>query len=216
MPEEKTIPNLPTYYWGDDPTLPFRHMAQEKKDRFVKRYGILLVCACLFTLYTIILSALVHVRAVKATEIRMNDEFDQRMAEWQAERYFLSGEASRDMFINQEITAGAKLIAKEENDQVKGTKLGVAIARAANQNYPATIQAVAEQPNQFMFYSDANTYTQHDWDLSESMIRPFIEQGKLPNGLTENMVFFEWNGSSGTARDSYEITTSMQTWRYSG
>ena len=48
------------------------------------------------------------------------------------------------------------------------------------------------------------------------MSRPLYEQGIIPNGLTENMVYFEWNGSSGTARDSYETTTSMSTWKYTG
>ena len=99
---------------------------------------------------------------------------------------------------------------------MKGTKLGVAIARKLNPNYPDSIREVAAQPNQFMFYSEENTYTQHDWDLAESMIRPLYEQGIIPNGLTENMVYFEWNGSSGTARDSYETTTSMSTWKYTG
>lgn len=123
-------------------------------------------------------------------------------------------DSNLEEFIEQEIVAAAKLISKEKTDQVKGTKLGVAVARKLNPNYPNTIQDVAAQPNQFMFYSPDNTYTQHDYDLAESMIRPLYERNIIPNGLTEDMVFFEWNGYSGTARDSYETKSSMSTWRY--
>ena len=34
----------------------------------------------------------------------------------------------------------------------------------------------------------------------------------IPNGLTAKMVFF--NTETGTARDSYENTATMNTWRY--
>lgn len=190
-------------------------------EQFAKRYGILLAVALAFTLYTIILSARVEHVTEKRVWAEARAEYEDQLAAYKAEQayeaqkeHWLSGEASREAFINQEIKAGAQLISMEANDEIKGTKLGVAIARMKNQNYPNTIQEVAAQPNQFMFYSTENTYTQHDWDLAESMIRPLYEEGRLPNGLNENMVFFEWNGNTGTARDSYETTTSMQTWRY--
>lgn len=190
---------------------------------FIRKYGIAIALAAAFTLYTVILSWSVAGKTEKRVRAEMAEQYAAELqaykdeqAEARSKEYFQSGEASREAFINQEITAGAQLISKEANDQVKGTKLGVAIARKLNPNYPDSIQEVAAQPNQFMFYSPDNTYTQHDWDLSESMIRPLYEQNIIPNGLTENMVYFEWNGNSGTARDSYETTTSMSTWRYQG
>lgn len=190
---------------------------------FVRKHGITIALAAAFTIYTLLLSWSVSARTEKRVRAEMADQYAAELqaykneqAEARSREYFLSGDASREAFINQEITAGAQLISKEANDQVKGTKLGVAIARKLNPNYPDSIREVAAQPNQFMFYSEENTYTQHDWDLAESMIRPLYEQGIIPNGLTENMVYFEWNGSSGTARDSYETTTSMSTWKYTG
>ena len=190
---------------------------------FIRKYGLAIVLAAAFTLYTMILSWSVAGKTEKRVRSEMAEQYaaelqayKEEQAEARSREYFQSGEASREAFINREITAGAQLIAKEANDQVKGTKLGVAIARKLNPNYPDSIQDVAAQPNQFMFYSPDNTYTQHDWDLAESMIRPLYEQNIIPNGLTENMVYFEWNGTSGTARDSYETTTSMSTWKYTG
>ena len=192
-------------------------------EQFKKRYGILLIAAALFTIYSVILTNCVEKSTEKRVWEEARTEYAAQIESYKAEQayeaqkeHWLSGEASREAFINQEIKAGAQLISKEANDEIKGTKLGVAIARMKNKNYPNTIQEVAAQPNQFMFYSEDNTYTQHDWDLAESMIRPLYESGLMPNGLNENMVFFEWNGNTGTARDSYETTTSMRTWRYMG
>lgn len=192
-------------------------------DHFKRRYGILLIAAAAFTLYTIILSSCVEASTEKRVWAEAETKYAGQLEAYKAEQayeaqkaHWLSGDASREAFINQEITAGAKAISKEANDQVKGTKLGVGIARALNPNYPGTIKEVFAQANQFMFISEDNTYTQHDWDLAESLIRPFYEDGVLPNGLTQDMVYFEWNGSTGTARDSYESTTGMSTWRYQG
>ena len=190
---------------------------------FIRRHMITLLLAVLMLLEGLLVGWGTAHKVRKETEARLAEEYAAQLEQYKADQayqaqaaHWLSGDASREAFINQEILAGAKLIAKEANDQVKGTKLGVAIARMMNPNYPGTIQEVAAQENQFMFYSADNTYTQHDWDLAESMIRPFYEDGVLPNGLTQDMVYFEWNGNSGTARDSYETTTGMSTWRYQG
>lgn len=190
-------------------------------ENFIRKHMVTIILAALMLVEGVVVGAGTAHRVRKETEERMAAEYAAQLEAYKAEQayqaqaeHWLSGDASREAFINQEILAGARLISKEANDQVKGTKLGVAIARMKNPNYPGTIQEVAAQPNQFMFYADDNTYTQHDWDLAESLIRPLYESGIMPNGLTEDMVYFEWNGNSGTARDSYETTTSMSTWRY--
>lgn len=188
---------------------------------FIRRHMITLLLAALMLLEGLLVGWGTAHKVRKETETRLAAEYAAQLEQYKADQayqaqaeHWLSGNASREAFINQEILAGAKLISKEANDQVKGTKLGVAIARMMNPNYPGTIQEVAAQSNQFMFYAEDNTYTQHDWDLAESMIRPLYENGIMPNGLTEQMVFLEWSGNTATARDSYETTTSMSTWRY--
>lgn len=200
---------------------PKRRIRLLTSEQFKKRYGILLAAAALFTLYTIILSACVEARTEKRVWAEAKTEYTAQLEEYKAQQayeaqkeHWLSGEASREAFINQEIKATAQAISKEANDQVKGTKVGVGLARVLNKNYPDTLREVFLQPNQFMFISEDNTYTQHDWDLAESLVRPYYEDGILPNGLNENMVFLDWNGNTATARDSYETTTSMSTWRY--
>lgn len=185
---------------------------------FVRKYGIALVFAAAFTLYTVVLSCSVSARTEKRVRGEMAEYYAAELQSYKAEQaekeHLQMIDSALEEFIEQEIVAGAKLISKEKTDQVKGTKLGVAIARKLSANYPNTIQEVAAQKDQFMFYSEDNTYTKHDYELAESLIRPLYERNIIPNGLTEDMVFFEWNGYSGTARDSYETKSSMSTWRY--
>lgn len=192
-------------------------------EEFKKRYGILLILALAFTLYTVILSAAVEGRTEKRVWSEAKTKYEADLEAYKASQayeaqkeHWLSGDASKEAFINQEITAGAKAISKEANDQVKGTKLGVGLARVINKYYPGTLKEVFAQKDQFMFIDENNTYTQHDWDLAESIIRPYYEDGIIPQGLTENMVYFEWSGTTATARDSYQTTTGMSTWRYQG
>lgn len=193
------------------------------KNEFKKKYGIFLILIALFTVWNLALIGTVHYKTEKKVWAEAKDYYDaqleaykQEQAEAEQAAHWLSGDASREAFINQEIEAGAKLIALEANDQVKGTKLGTCIARKLNKNYPDTIRECAKQPDQYMYYSDDNTYTQHDWDLSESMIRPLYEDGIIPNGLTSDIVFLDWRGTTAIARDSYEASTSMRTWVYQG
>lgn len=202
---------------------PQKPRKRARAEEFKKRYGILLVLALAFTLYTVILSASVEARTEKRVWSEAKAKYEADLAEYKEtqayeaqKEHWLSGDASKEAFINQEITAGAKAISKEANDQVKGTKLGVGLARMINKYYPGTLKEVFAQPDQFMFISEDNTYTQHDWDLAESIIRPYYEDGIIPQGLTENMVYFEWSGTTATARDSYQTTTGMSTWRYQG
>ena len=63
------------------PEMPFRHVVIERKERFIRRYGILLVVAAVFTIYTIILSAFVNRQAV----MRTRQEYDVKFEQWQAD-----------------------------------------------------------------------------------------------------------------------------------
>ena len=204
-----------------------RHHRISRNEELKRRYGLSLIVfmiwgasmilGCCMTGVIVRNNTIKELRQEMAVEYASQLEaYKRQQAEQAQAEHWLSGDASREAFINQEILAGAKLICREANDQVKGTKLGVALARVMNPMYPGTIKEVAEQPNQFMYYDDSNKVTEHDLDLAEQILRPYYEQGIVPNGLTQDMVYFEWSGNSGTARDSYETTTSMSTWRWQG
>ena len=214
----------------DDPVLD-RRWKHEKPDsrrkidweRLVKRYGIVVAGAALFTLYTIVLSWCVHAGAVKQARSDMEIEYAARLDAYKAEQaravqaeHWLSGTASLDAAINQAVDAVAPVIAKLNTDQQKLTETCCMMARVMNKYYPNSFEEVAEQPSQWMFYDGTNrTCTDHDRELAESIIRPYMANGTVPFGLTDQMVYGEWSTNDFVLRDSYKTTSTMHTFRYS-
>lgn len=204
------------------PEMPFRHVVTERKERFVRRYGITIVLACIFTLYSILLSAYVNHRAEKRLTAQYDAEYAQKMDDWieeqrteRSRQYFLSGDASREAAINRATGAVAAVISKLETDQQKLTEACCMLARVMNPAYPNSFEEVAEQEQQWMFYDGRDkTYTQHDWDLAESIVRPYMESGIIPNGLTADMVYGAWSTNDFVLRDSYENKAHMHTYRF--
>ena len=151
------------------------------------------------------------------------EEFDQwkasyrqELAEAEQAKYFQSGEASREAAINQEIDAVAGVIAKLSTDTQKLTEACCMLARVMNKYYPNSFREVAAQEQQWMFYDGTNIiYTEHDRELAEQIVRPYMESGIIPRGLTDQMVYGEWTPNDFILRDSYQTTSRMHTWRWS-
>ena len=191
-------------------------------DRLVKRYGIVVAGAALFTLYTIVLSWCVHAGAVKQVRADMEIEYAARLEEYKAEQaravqaeHWLSGTASLDAAVNQAVDAVAPVIAKLNTDQQKLTEVCCMLARVMSKYYPNSLEEVAEQPSQWMFYDGTNkTCTDHDRELAEQIIRPYMTNGTVPNGLTDMMVYGEWSQNDFVLRDSYKTTSTMHTFRF--
>lgn len=150
-------------------------------------------------------------------------EYASRLEQYKAEQaeqvqrdYFLSGDASREAAINKEIDAVAPVISKLNNDAQKINETCCMLARVMSSAYPNTFAEVAQQPMQWMFFDGGDTtFSEHDRELAESIIRPYMESGIVPNGLTAQMVYGEWTPSDFVLRDSYKTTSTMHTWRYS-
>lgn len=193
-------------------------------ERLVKRYGIVVAGAALFTLYTIVLSWCVHAGAVKETRAEMMEWHEQEMAAYKAEqayqeqaKSFLSGTDSLNVAINQAVDAIAPVVARLQTDEQKQTEVGIMIARTLNSGFPNSLQEVAEQEGQWPLYDGTiRTYTAHDCELVEPIVRPFMESGKLPLDLTSDIVFASWSQTDLVGRDSYYPSSTMHTWRYHG
>ena len=190
---------------------------------FRRKWGILIIGAALFTIYTVILSASVAHR----TEIRVRQEmageaaaaveaYKQEQARETQKQYFLSGDASREAFINQEIDASARLAARMSNDVQKGGIICNALARVMNKAYPGTMQEVIAQPEQWMFYSADNKFSTHDREIAEKILRAYYEDGIVPTGLTEEFVYGSWSESDYVLRNTWDFGSATRTWRYQG
>jgi len=209
--------------YADQIEIPFSHRATARKERFIKRYGIALCLACAFTLYSILLASFVKARTEKNLTAEYDAQYAQKMDAWideqrmeQSRQYFLSGEASREAAINQSVDAVAGAISKLSTDQQKLTEAACMLARVMNPNYPNTFEEVVDMPRQWMFYDGTNkTFSQHDRELADSIVRPYMESGIVPNGLTSDMVYGAWSNNDFVLRDSYQNTAMMHTFRYS-
>jgi len=210
---------VPTGMW----TRLMNHAAERIRVSFRRKWGILIIGAALFTIYTVILSASVAHR----TEIRVRQEMageaaaavEQYKAEQAREtqkQYFLSGDASREAFINQEVDSAARLAARMSNDTQKGGIICNALARVMNKAYPGTMQEVIAQPEQWMFYSPDNKFSTHDREIAEKILRAYYEDGIVPTGLTEEFVYGSWSESDYVLRNTWDFGSSTRTWRYQG
>lgn len=214
IPQRKEVP---TGMW----TRLMNHAAERIRVSFRRKWGILMIGAALFTIYTVILSASVAHR----TEIRVRQEMageaaaavEQYKAEQAREtqkQYFLSGDASREAFINQEVDSAARLAARMSNDTQKGGIICNALARVMNKAYPGTMQEVIAQPEQWMFYSPDNKFSTHDREIAESILRAYYEDGIVPTGLTEEFVYGSWSESDYVLRNTWDFGSATRTWRY--
>lgn len=233
MIDEKAMSLIPTYAQTKIPhreeateTMFARfmnHAAERIRVSFRRKWGILIIGAALFTIYTVILSASVAHR----TEIRVRQEmageaaaaverYKAEQARETQKQYFLSGDASRDAAINQAVDAVAEVIAKLSTDAQKATEACCILARVMNPAYPNSFEEVCRQPAQWMFYdaNSSNTFSEHDREIAGMIVRPYMESKIVPNGLTDQMVFGEWSTNDFVLRDSYKTTSTMRTFRY--
>ena len=211
-----------------EPATPARMRRQILWSEIKRRHGIALVLVMGLGFYgmlvALITGSIVHSRTEKTVRAEMAAAYEQQLqdhkdqlAEDEAAKRFLSGDASREAFIQQEDVAVAGVISKLATDQQKLSEGSCMLARVMNPAYPNTFKEVAEQAQQWMFYDGSDkTYSQHDLEIADSIVRPYIERGIIPNGLTSDMVYGSWSPNDFVLRDSYLNSATMHTWRYQG
>jgi hypothetical protein len=210
---------------------------ERKAERFKKRYVPTLIACAIFTVYSVLLASWVNYRAgreaqaetqsavrsaVTTTENHIFDVLgitreqflEMERAKEEGKPTILTGQESFEAYVSGEIDAVAQVISKLGTDQQKLTEAACMLARVMNPNYPNSFEEVANQPKQWMFYDGSDkTCSQHDKDLAESIVRPYLESGIIPNGLTAEMVHGAWSTNDFVLRDSYENSANMHTWR---
>lgn len=192
-------------------------------ETFIRKHMITIILASLMLVEGLIVGAGTAHRVRQETEARLAAEYAAQLDAYKADQaqaeqaaHWLSGDASREAAINQEVDAVARVIAKLSTDAQKATEAACMLARVMSPAYPNSFREVAEQPQQWMFYDPLadNTFTQHDREIADSIVRPYMESGIVPNGLTADLVYGEWTPGDFILRDSYKTTSTMHTWRY--
>ena len=225
--EEDARDKFPLWLGNGEPPkekkdLPKKHIWEIERERLMKRYGLVLIASFIWAATMMFGCILTGVIVRHNTEVRMEEKYaamleahKQEQAEAKAAEYFLSGEASREAAINQATDAVAMVISKLQTDSQKATEAACMLARVMSTAYPNSFKEVASQPQQWMFYDGKdNTFSQHDREIAESIVRPYMENGIVPNGLTADMVYGHWSTNDFVLRNTWEYGPGTITWRY--
>ena len=192
-------------------------------ERIKRRYLPTALALCGLFLWTGTVRTIVRHNTQIELRAEYEAQYEQKLEEYRAEQarqaqaeYFLSGDASREAFINQEIDAAARLAAKMSNDTQKGGIICNALARVMSRDYPDTMREVIAQPQQWMLYDEGNKFTARDREIAEKILRAYYEDGIIPTGLTEDYVYGSWSQSDYVLRNTWDYGPSTRTWRYQG
>lgn len=216
MPEEKTITNLPPYHWRDEPIQPPRHARYTRSEWFLKRYGIMIALAAAFTIYTIILSAIVDARAVKRTKGEYEDKFDSWKLEYISSQNLLTGEESKAVAMETDAIAMAHDGGLFKTKEAFITYCWEAVVRSKRPNYPNSIQGVLEQTGQFAFYDPSGTFNAQKKAWAMEVLEQ-ADKNELPPYLTLDHQFMEIRngGEVCILHSCWDFNTiSDEPWRY--
>jgi len=216
--DEKAIKSLPTYHWRDEPFQPPKHRAEVRRERFLRRYGIILILAACFTIYTILLSWIVHYRAMSLAKEQYENEFEAWKQEYIAENFFLTGEASRAAAIEQDAVTAAHDGGVWTTEKAYKTYCWNVEVRKRRADYPNSVQDVLQQTGQYAFHDPDGTYNSDKLDWGREVFQEAYS-GALPQGLTLEHQFLEMrnNGAVCVLHTSYDFYTSKDDpWSYPG
>lgn len=215
MEKEIAIRELPEYSRAE---LPKTHTRMDKNE-FVRRYGIFLILAAAFTIYTILLSAMVSHRTEKRVRAEMTAQFEQEMIaaenarkEAESAARFLTGEASLAAQMRTEATDIAKVLYAVRNNSKddKITNVWCILNRVDNKAYPDSVEEVCKQPQQWMGYSESNPVLDDLFQLAYSQLEIW-HGGTRP--VSDDFIYLAWSPSEITIRDSWEYSSKTHTWR---
>ena len=207
--------------WKHENPTPHRRIDWE---RLVKRYGIVVASAALFTLYTIVLSWCVHAGAVKQVRNDLEAEYDAKLAEYKEEQaravqadYWMSGEASLENQINTE----ADMLSRVDiwaTDDAYLTFVCNVLVRVMRGDYPGSVAEVLKQVKQYDFYDETKPIDKHRREITIPLLRE-LHRGVFPANLTTDYAWLEMQKDGAIcvlhSKDEY-YTNGDTTWRYQG
>lgn len=236
MTHENAIREIPNYAAAE---LPLPEIPKEPKTRrffdpqdFTRRYGILLVIAAAFTIYTICLSAIVEHRTEKrvtrevteAVTSELRRDFQAYLDQQEEDRkaaQFLTGDASKEAAVEELAGWFDELISTYAQDfgLREDALYGLGwtfIARymTASPEFGVTPQEIIERANAWEGKVVGHGVRNQDTEIARSIARDFLN-GNYPDGWTQNMVFGSREAGGGwVARTEYKTGPNTAYWRY--
>lgn len=198
-------------------------------EQFKKRYGILLVAAAAFTIYTIILSNCVEVSTEKRVRKEMADAATQAVEQYKADLKkqeddankekqksgFLTGEESLQNYIQilaKPLSVHVACLRMERNVTAAGaeTYAWVDIARLESGLYGSTLEEVLSDPVQIEGYIEGHGTRPEDDEIGYRVAEAYVMK-HYPTGYTKDMQFAEIKADGSVeARNQYKTGPSTR------
>lgn len=205
----------------------FRMKVEHKKDRFFRDYTILLVGTFLWAasiiLFCTVTGVIVRHNDYVDIDKRIDDakaaaveEYKDEKAREEQQANWLSGAASREAAMKQDVDLIARWMSFFKTDRAKMSFGGNVVVRILSPFYPNDVRSVLTEPEQFTFGSENLVASEHDRELATE-IWNMIDKRILPAGMTMDHLYGEVRdgGNDYVVRNEYKKTAATDYWRYS-
>lgn len=187
--------------------------ADERSMRVI-RFGLRYALACLvIALYTIVVYRVAYKNALKTYEGWLDDYKAQQIA--QAE------EATRNAPVDPyeaQLDAEAELLARvlygvkdNKTDDLK-TYCWCVFNRVDNPAFPATLEEVIEQPNQWMRYGADNPAVENLYQIAREQLDAWHTGSRRP--CSNEYVYMNWSANDICLRDKWIEGSGCRYWRW--
>lgn len=198
-----------------------RHQkSSQRRTRYERYYGIAIMVFILLAFWTWGVSTVSAHKARRETEERLSAqyaaEYDAKMEAYISQQEAIEraiGDKSMQAQIEREADALARLIGPMKTKRMKRTMIWNVLVRVDSPFYAGTVEEVASQPQQWMFYDESNPIRDDDRELALEQLQ-FWHEGRYPAGLTVDFLYGEWSENDYVLRNKWEKNSSTEYWRY--
>ena len=119
-----------------------------------------------------------------------------------------------EQLLNQQSEALARVLygVKDNSTQDLKTLCWCVFNRVDNPNYPDNIEAVIEQPKQWMGYSENNPVMDDLYKLAKEQIQQW-QNGRRP--VSNELIYMSWTPAKIVLRDTWQYGMNTKTWVWS-
>ena len=204
----------------EPPEEPLRHRLDEKKNRFVKRYGLALLAILGIAVYSVAICVITG--SIVRRNTRLEDEQHYR-AQMQAyldkqeqdrmASSLVTGEKSRQAGMDLEAREIARVLygVKDNTEDDLRTTVWCILNRVDNAGYPSNVYLVCAQSQQWMGYSPENPVLDNLVKIAKEELETWYA-GTRPCDCT--LVYLNWTPSKITLRDNWQDGSSTTYWRF--
>lgn len=151
-----------------------------------------------------------HDEEMDILQSELTDKYEGQIAELE-QYYEYGGNVSQ---IEREAEYIAKVIygtARNHSDSDKKAVVWCILNRVEHYAHPNTIEAVCEQPKQWMGYSDDNPVLDDNYELALAELKTWYTGGHRP--MSNEYIYLSWSSKEILLRNTFEEDRATNYWR---